>query len=205
MQEGWIKLHRKFLDWEWFKHPFMVHLFLHILISANHEEKKWKGIIIGRGQLITGRKTLHDQTGISQQSIRTCLERLKSTSEITVKSTNKFSIITICKYDKYQETKAKINQQINHPNVIQSTTNKKLKKKEVKEIKIPKKAFGPFLNVFLSEEEKEKLTQKFNGKTSDKIEKLSLYLESTGKKYKSHYATILNWSRRDPQVQEEKW
>ena len=35
------------------------------------------------------------------------------------------------------------------------------------------------------------------------IENLSSYMASTGKRYKDHYATILNWDRRDKQKQEE--
>lgn len=50
--------------------------------------------------------------------------------------------------------------------------------------------------VFLTPEEHEKLTQEF-GETGvgERIKALALYIQSTGKKYKSHYATILNWER----------
>ena len=99
---GWIKLHRKFLTWEWYQNSHMVHLFIHLLLNANHEPCRWQGIEVQRGQLVTGRKKLSDQTGISEQSVRTCLNYLKSTNEIASKSTNKFSIITICNYDSYQ-------------------------------------------------------------------------------------------------------
>jgi len=115
MVEGWIKLHRKFLNWEWYKKPNMVHLFLHLLIKANHEDLRWQGIELKRGQLITGRNSLSKDTGISVRSIRTCIERLKSTNEITIKSTNKYTIITICNYDLYQ---------INQINTTSKSTNK---------------------------------------------------------------------------------
>jgi hypothetical protein len=42
------------------------------------------------------------QTGITERSIRTCLQKLKNTGELTSKTTNKYSIITLCNYDKYQ-------------------------------------------------------------------------------------------------------
>ncbi len=100
--EGWIKLHRKIMQWEWYKIPNMYHLFSHLLLSANHEDGKWQGIDIKRGELITGLKAMNANTGISIQSIRTCIERLKSTGEITIKSTNKYSIITLCNYEEYQ-------------------------------------------------------------------------------------------------------
>jgi len=100
--QGWIKLHRKLSEWEWYTDSKMVHLFIHLLINANHKDSSWQGIKVKRGSLITGRKKLSAQTGISEQSIRTCLEHLKSTNEVTIKSTNKNSIITLLNYDLYQ-------------------------------------------------------------------------------------------------------
>lgn len=102
MEHGWIKLHRIFTDWEWYHDSRMVHLFLHLIISANNRDGEWRGLAVKKGQLITGRKEICNKTGMSEQSIRTCLSRLKSTNEITIKSTNKYSIITITKYEQYQ-------------------------------------------------------------------------------------------------------
>jgi len=99
---GWVKIHRKFLTWEWFNEPNMAHVFLYFLLKANYEPKRWRGIVIGRGQFVAGIDILSENLGISKQSIRTCLKKLKSTSEITIKSTNKYSIITICKYDDFK-------------------------------------------------------------------------------------------------------
>jgi len=120
---SWIKLYRKFEEWEWFHISEMVHLFINLLIKANNKDRKWRGILIKRGQLITGRIQLSQDTGISEQSIRTYLERLKSTSEITIKSTNKYSIITILKYDDYQVIPIETNQQINQQTNQQLTSN----------------------------------------------------------------------------------
>ena len=57
---NWIKLHRCFLDWEWYQNGDMVRLFLHLLLKANHADGEWKGMTIKRGQLITGRDELVD-------------------------------------------------------------------------------------------------------------------------------------------------
>ena len=100
--EGWIKIHKRFLDWEWFQEDGMVRLFLNLILRANFQPRKWKGIVIERGQLITGRKQLSIETGLSERTIRTCLQRLEDTGEILRKTTNKFSIINICNYDTYQ-------------------------------------------------------------------------------------------------------
>ncbi len=102
MKNGWIKLHRKFLKWEWYQKSEMVHLFLHFLLLANHKSDKWQGQEIKTGQFITGRKSLKENTGLSEQTIRSCIKRLKSTNEITSKITNKYSLITITKWKEYQ-------------------------------------------------------------------------------------------------------
>lgn len=148
--------------------PNMYHLFSHLILLANHEDKKWQGMTIKRGQLITGRKILSEETGISEQSIRTCIERLKSTSEITIKSTNKYSIITICNYEEYQPSNADVNQQINQQSNQQLTNNqpatnhkqeykniKKEKNKEEKEEVKEEKgdSFDPNLLIPMNDEE----------------------------------------------------
>jgi hypothetical protein len=131
--EGWIKTHRKLQEWEWYNNSNMVHLLIHLVLSANHKDGNWRGQVVKRGQLITGFKSLNSITGISIQSLRTCLERLKSTSEITIKATNKNSLITILNYDFYQSTELKeidTNKQTTHDQQtinMQSTTNKNVK------------------------------------------------------------------------------
>lgn len=127
---GFIKLHRKLQQWEWYNKSEMVHLFIHLLINANSEDGEWQKQPIKRGQLITGLHSLSEKTGISIRTIRTCLGRLKSTNELTIKSTNKFSVITICKYDDYNDNKKKTDKQIDSLPVTPTTTNKKLKNKE---------------------------------------------------------------------------
>ena len=62
---------------------------------------------------------------------------------------------------------------------------------------IVKEKFGEFENVLLSNEEFEKLKSKLGAETESYIERLSSYIASSGKKYKSHYATILSWTQKD--------
>jgi hypothetical protein len=128
--EGWIKLHRKFLDWEWYQDGNTMRVFLHLLLTANFEDKKWNGMIIRRGQLVTGRKKLSEELQLSERAIRTCITRLKTTSELSVKTTNKYSIITICNYESYQEVLTTNDQQNDQQAVQQTTTTKEIKKKE---------------------------------------------------------------------------
>lgn len=62
---------------------------------------------------------------------------------------------------------------------------------------IIKEKFGEFENVFLSADEFQKLKSKLGVETESYIERLSSYIASSGKKYKSHYATILSWTQKD--------
>jgi hypothetical protein len=145
---GWIKLHRGFLEWEWFDDEKMVKTFIYLLIRANFEDSEWMGIKVSRGQLISGLNKLSASLGFSIQTTRTALDKLKSTKEITISSTNKYSIITICNYDCYQTSESEINKQINSPitNDQQSdnkpiTTDKEYKKKD--NVKKERKVFIP--------------------------------------------------------------
>lgn len=146
---GWIKLHRKMLEWEWYKDANTFRLFMHFLLKANHEPKKWQGFLIQRGQFISGRKELSYELGISEQCIRTSLNRLKSTNEVTIKTTNKFSIFTVINYNLYQDTEStnqQANQQltINQPTTNQQlTTTKELKNDNNENNERSKKDFTP--------------------------------------------------------------
>lgn len=135
METGFIKLHRSFLKWEWGDKPEMTHLFIHLLLTANYEDKNWRGIEIKRGQLLTSRRSLARKTGLSEQQIRTCFINLQNTHEITLKSTHHFTLISLTNYEKYQ----KINPQSNPQNTQKSTTTKEYK--EVKNIYIDLKEF----------------------------------------------------------------
>ena len=101
--EGWIKLHRQFLSWEWHDSPGTAYLFVVLLLLANHHEgEKWHGKKISKGQLITSRDNLSVITGLTVRQVRTGLSRLEETGEIIKESTSQYTLITICNYSKYQ-------------------------------------------------------------------------------------------------------
>jgi hypothetical protein len=99
---GWIKLHRQITDWEWYDDHNTFRLFIHLLLKANHKERSYRGTTIEVGCIMTGRELLSKETGLSVQQIRTCLERLKLTNEITIKSDKQGTIIQVVKYKDYQ-------------------------------------------------------------------------------------------------------
>jgi DNA-binding transcriptional MerR regulator len=120
---GWIKIHRKFLEWEWFNKSEAVHLFMYMLLKANHKDGKWQGIEVKRGQFISSLGNISNATGISIQTIRTILKKLEKTNEIELKSTSQFTIVTISKYDCYQEQNDETNKPLTNN---QQATNKQL-------------------------------------------------------------------------------
>ena len=121
---GWIRLHRKMRNWEWYRDCNTFKLFVHLLLSANHCQQKWQGLLIERGQLVTGRKALSEQTGLSVREVRTSLDKLKTTNELTIKTTSKFSVITISNYDTYQPL-GMVDDQQNDQQNDQQATNKR--------------------------------------------------------------------------------
>lgn len=104
---------KSLLDWRWHKDQNMVSLWLHLLALADEQ-----------GVLVTSRKELSRATGISEQSIRTCLKRLVAENMVTNQSTNENSVITICYLIGYKGQKKSINQPINQPPTNLSTNQK---------------------------------------------------------------------------------
>ena len=117
--------------------------FLHLLLTANHKPRKWKGMVVERGQVITSRDHLATDLKLSVQQIRTALSKLEKSENITIKSTKRFTAITVCNYGTYQSEEVDSNQQSNPPvtnnqptDNPQVTTNKNVRIKECKKTTI---------------------------------------------------------------------
>ena len=207
----YIKLCDKIVDWEWFTDGNMLKVWLYLLVKAQYADGKYRGVEVKRGQLLTGRKLIASETRLSEQQVRTCINRLKSSGQITIESTNQYSLITIIKYDDYQGSDSyniqQIIQQANLPITNdQPTDNQRITtyKKDKKEKKEKEYIYlGEFQNVKFTADELEKLKAEFPRDYQDRIERVSAYCASTGKKYKNYLATIRNWARKDPKPQEE--
>ena len=104
MDNGWIKLHRSFLDWEWFTCPKTCQVFIYCMLRANHTDTKWRGVPVKRGQFLTSYEKLSSGTGLSVRNIRTALKNLESTGEVTRESTSQLTKLTICKYGIYNNS-----------------------------------------------------------------------------------------------------
>lgn len=105
---GFITLHRKMTEWEWYKDANTKALFLHLLLTANFADTRFLGKLIKRGQVVTSFPSLASETGLSIQNVRTALKHLISTGEVTDKSTRQYRIITVVKYDEYQNLTDKL-------------------------------------------------------------------------------------------------
>lgn len=87
------------------------------------------------------------------------------------------------------------------PTVDQGYTQDRLGKDRLGKDSIDKSIYGEFQNVRLTDEEYQKLVDRFPMDYQDKIENLSQYIAQKGKRYKSHYATILAWERKNNKAQ----
>lgn len=155
MNEGWIKLHRKINDWEWKDKPLTLALFVHLLLNANHKVGKWRGVSVDEGSLLTGRKKLSEASGLSERQVRTSLNHLISTNEVTIKSTKEYSIISITNWKNYQssdqQTANERPSSDQRPTTNKNDNNKKNeKKKEVNNFDRPSDVRESLWNDFIT-------------------------------------------------------
>lgn len=203
---GFIKLYRSMIDWEWFQDANATRVFLYLLLDANHKTNRWMGKEIFPGQTVTSYQIISKKTGISVQSVRTAISKLKSTGEITSKSTNKYTLITVANWASYQSddeiptSKTTITATNDQQATNKQLTTNKNDKNDKKNI------YGSFGNVKLTDDELQKLKDKYPD-WQKKIDDLSAYVASKGKRYASHYATILTWARKDEpaEVKQKKY
>jgi len=210
---SFVKLHHKLLMWGWIDDPNMVALWVRILLEANWKDTEWHGAVYERGSFPTSVEKLSVNTGLSVRSVRTCLDRLKKSGEIDVQTTNKGTKIIVNKWDFYQGTcdeddKPNDMQNDKRPtNDRQTADNQSTTLKEYKNTRSKEKKeyiyLGEFQNVKFTADEFSKLKEEFPTDYQDRIERVSSYCASTGKKYKNYLATIRNWARKDPKPQEE--
>lgn len=198
-----IKLNRKILKWRWYQDANTYRVFVHLLLTANVTDRDFEQVTVKRGQLVTSVAHISRDLKISVKSVRTALEHLKSTNEVAIQTTSKYSIITINNYNEYQKV---ANNWANEgqtrgkrgANEGQQYKNDKECKRMIKNEREDTLApLGRFKNVFLIQNELDELKRKFPNDYETKIERLSRYLKSTGKHYDNHFATLLDWLEKD--------
>jgi allophanate hydrolase subunit 1 len=197
---GWIKIHRQILEWEWYSDNNTFRLLMHLILKANHKEKRYRGIELKVGSVITSRDILAIEIGLSVQQVRTSLDKLKSTNEITIKTSSQGTIIQVVNYQKYQVATSETTKE--QPKNNQQVTTNKNEKNEKKEISI---FIEPTFNEVL-----EYCTQRKNGIDVNKF--INFYTSKgwmVGKnKMKDWKACIRSWEKpiEIPEVNEpKKW
>ncbi len=112
--QRWVKLYEKFTEWEWFGNSQMVHVFIYLFLRANTATEKFQGIGVHRGQLVTTLSKIAADTHISLHTVRTCLRKLLTTGEVQLETTRKYTVITVCNYEHYQQPSTPASQQPKH-------------------------------------------------------------------------------------------
>ena len=199
---GWIKVHRRLKESAVFGDPDLLKLWLLCLLKATHKPRE---VVIEKqvvrlepGQFVTGRFELEKEYNdgvpnrkkISASTLQRWLRKLETWQMLNIKTYSKFSIVTVSNWIEYQQDEQQVN---NRRTTDEQQVNTD---KNVKNDKNEKKVYGEFVR--LTEEEHQKLTERLGqALTTDYIERLDNYIGSKGKKYKSHYHTILSWVRKD--------
>lgn len=116
--EGWIRVHRKLIEEPWFKKSEYVHLWLYLLLKANHKDKEVfignEKVIVKRGQLLTSRHKLAEVVRIQENKIYRILKCFENEHQIEQHKTNKYTLISIVNYDTYQKSEQISEQQMNN-------------------------------------------------------------------------------------------
>ena len=139
-EQGFIKVYRSMLQWEWWDDLNTWRLFMTILIMANWKDKKWHGKTIPRGSLWTSLKSLSKQSGLSVRQVRVSLDKLIMTNEVTNQVTKRGRLITVVNYDFYQSVEDNVtNTMTNNTSIKRQSRDKVVtttkERKEVKELK----------------------------------------------------------------------
>ena len=125
MDGNYIKLSRGLLEWEWYTDINTTRLFIHMLLKANWKDGNFKGTTVPRGSFVSSIGKLSSEIGLTEREIRTAISHLKTTGEVTSKTTNRFTVFTVVKYDLYQTNdKQNVSQEPvkRQPNDILTTT-----------------------------------------------------------------------------------
>lgn len=100
---GFICLFRKFLEWEWYTDINTKVLFVHMLLKANWKEGRFRDITVPRGSFVSSIAKLAEETGLTNDEVRTAISHLIHTKEVTKLSTNKYTVFTVVNYSLYQD------------------------------------------------------------------------------------------------------
>lgn len=118
MNNGYVFMYRTLMDKGYYKDSHYVHLWLHLIFKATYRDKEYlfngKIEYLEPGQFIAGRKSLSKETGIQESKIERILNCFKNEHQIEQQKNNKFRIISITNWDKYQINEQQNEQEMNN-------------------------------------------------------------------------------------------
>lgn len=106
-RNGYVKLHRKLLDYQWIGDANVMAVFVQIMLRVNWEPKVWMGIDIPRGAFMTSRDTLARACGLSEKQARRALDCLIRAGTITTRRAGYGQLVTLERWEEYQEDPVK--------------------------------------------------------------------------------------------------
>lgn len=130
--KSYIKLFRKILNSPIFENEKALKVWIWCLLKATHKEREQlvgKQIVhLEKGQFVTGRKKASEELKMNDRTIYDYFKLLEKLQMISINSNNKFSIVTVEKWEDYQVEELKIQQQRNNN---ATTTQHKQECKEI--------------------------------------------------------------------------
>ena len=199
--QGYVKMHRKSLESSVFINPIIWAVWSWCLMKANWKDNDFPfngaDLVVAMGSFVTGREIGASQCHISEQQWRTAIKYLKSTSRITTKSTNSFTIVTVYKWKDYQQDNQQDNQPITNqqPTNNQPITTNKKDKKDKKEI-VKEKLTSKNSKTACTEEEIKDIAKKLQVSvvSVERTHNIILNKIATGEfKNKTVYLSLENW------------
>lgn len=104
--KGWYRQQRNLSERPWYKDSVMVHLYTYLKERAYVADGRYEGKLIRRGSCPITRSEISEVTGLSPKTLDRTLKKLISYGEIIVNGNNRFSIITVCDYDGFEESES---------------------------------------------------------------------------------------------------
>lgn len=198
---GWIKIHRSIWDNPWMQNADVLGAWVYILLNVAYQPEdvifEGKRITLNPGQGLFSMRQVAKILGVSKSKLNRTISLFRSETQIETQASPRNTLITVVNWSKYQTVGTQNGTRMGHKRDTSGTQSehlpiniKNLRNKEIKNV------YGTYQNVFLTDEEFQKLKAEFPD-WQERIDRLSEYIESKGAKYKNHLATIRSWARRD--------
>lgn len=206
MDNGWIKLHRSLTEKGYYSDSHYVHLWVHMIIKANHKEKEFlfngKLEKVERGQFISGILQLSRETGINKSKVERILKVFESEKQIERVRTNRFSLFTILSYEQHQSDNNRSEKPVRSQREASEKPVRTNKNERMKECNKTSNKFEEFWSAYNKKRGKKKSETIWNKKvTTDEL------AEEIINKAKLYSSTRETQYQKDPErwLRDECW